>query len=364
MRFAFSFVLLGAASARPGYSANPQDTAASSPAARADHSISVDSGPSSSGNRVPDYPRLYASSNNLPKYQSSSSFTSSSAPYATGYHQPPHYPQPDPEPLRPYITGSVSQPSQRYPLGNLSDPLQPYPTGAFPHRPNPYITGSRPVLPDPYPTVSISQPSPYWESDPNASKDYITTTSTETITTTVPVLVPYSSETTSNGQAWWTTFLATSYYSTTYTDAATIVYPSPSAPVSPSQPWSPPYEGSFPEGDAKVCPPGDTVTVTQLMSSPAPSQYPSDASLVTDTIAVTLSYDYTTTLTLIYPVPSTTISGGLVPPYPNPNISTSNLDPYPTGGYPDPSGYPLSSDHAPHPSVYARPTGYQHPSNP
>lgn len=214
-------------------------------------------------------------------------------------------------------------------------------------RPHSYGTGGAPWQYHPGTGVP-SRPHPYPTSDSHnqlsaSATAHITETTMIPITRTITSHVPCSTEITTNGQNWWSTYLTVSYYTTSYMATSTIVAPQPTTKPttwyggdSTSNPHHAPWH--------EQCPPQATVTetVTKYISLPSTRPEEPNPPLTTKTLTLTLDHDHVTTITVSYPAssaaPVKTTKDHVLPPYPTKSSSSIRGQPHPTGGYPHGTG--------------------------
>ncbi|PPJ59251.1 hypothetical protein CBER1_10328 [Cercospora berteroae] len=214
-------------------------------------------------------------------------------------------------------------------------------------RPHSYGTGGAPWQYHPGTGVP-SRPQPYHTSEshnqPSASATaHIPETTMIPVTETITSHVPCSTEITTNGQNWWSTYLTVSYYTTSYMTTSKIVAPQPTTKPatwhggdSTLNPHPAPWH--------EQCAPQATVTetITKYISLPSPKPEEPNKPLTTKTLTLTLDHDHVTTIIVSYPVssatPVKTTKDHVLPPYPTKSSSTIRGQPHPTGGYPHGTG--------------------------
>ncbi|KAI5361292.1 hypothetical protein Slin15195_G124050 [Septoria linicola] len=189
------------------------------------------------------------------------------------------------------ITSSVGSSFVPYPVFRSSRLVipRPHPTDYAPN----YSHLSNSTWPHPTPTP-IGHEHEQQSSSSNATlpTGFTTRTTALPITTTITRHVPCSTQISSNGQTWWSTYLTTSYHITSYTTTKTSIVPIPTGKPAPVH---------------DKCPQQATVTqtITEFISPPSPASDKPSAHLTTKTLTLTLDHDHTTTITVSYTMPTT-----------------------------------------------------------
>lgn len=209
-------------------------------------------------------------------------------------------------------------------------------------RPHSYGTGGAPWQYHSGTGVT-SRPHPYHTSEshdqPSASATaHITETTIIPITRTITNHVPCSTEITTNGQSWWSTYLTVAYSTTSYMATSTVIVPQPTTKPAP---WhgDEPTSHQYPAPPHEQCPPQATITetITKYISLPSPRPEEPNQPLTTKTLTLTLDHGHVTTITVSYPMasatPVKTTKDHVLPPYPTKSSSTIRGQAHPTGGY-------------------------------